>query len=67
MDINKMKVLSYDELRALYKNFLYRQNISKATINTAYINTFYLWKKEARTCSGMQLRILTLKMWQRTS
>ncbi len=45
MDINKMKALPYDELRALYKNFLHSQNISTATINTAYVDTFYLWRK----------------------
>ena len=48
LDINKMKALSYDELRALYKNFLHSQNISKATINTAYVDTFYLWRKESK-------------------
>lgn len=36
MDINKMKSLSYDELRALYKNFLHSQNIAKNTINTPH-------------------------------
>ena len=45
MDINKMKALPYDELRALYKKFLHSQNISTATINTAYVDTFYLWRK----------------------
>lgn len=40
-----MKVLSYDELRALYKVFLNSQNISKLTISTAYVDTFYLWRK----------------------
>ncbi|WP_155591268.1 PD-(D/E)XK nuclease family protein [Lysinibacillus cavernae] len=45
MDINKMKTLSYDELRALYKIFLQSQDISRATINTAYVDTFYLWRK----------------------
>ena len=40
-----MKALSYDELRALYRNFLHSQNISKLTINTAYADTFYLWRK----------------------
>lgn len=45
MDIEKMRALSYEELRPLYKNFLYSQNISKLTINTAYVDTFYLWRK----------------------
>ena len=48
MDINKMKALPYNELRALYKNFLHSQNISKATINTAYVDTFYLWRKGSK-------------------
>lgn len=43
-----MKALSYDELRALYRNFLHSQNISKLTINTAYVDTFYLWRKESK-------------------
>ncbi len=45
MDTNKMKALSYDELRTLYRNFLHSQNISELTINTAYTDTFYLWRK----------------------
>lgn len=45
---NKMKALSYDELRALYRNFLNSQNISKATTNTAYVDTFYLWRKGSK-------------------
>lgn len=48
MEINNMKALSYEELRALYKKFLHSQNISKATINTAYVDTFYLWRKESK-------------------
>lgn len=40
-----MKVLSYDELRALYKIFLHNRDISKNTINTALTDTFYLWRK----------------------
>ena len=45
MDINKLKALPYDELRALYKRFLHSQSISQLTINTAYSDTFYLWRK----------------------
>lgn len=45
MDINKMKALTYNELRALYRNFLLSQDISKLTINTAFADTFYLWRK----------------------
>lgn len=45
MDIMKIKVLSYDELSALYKDFLHSQSISELTINTAYTDSFYLWRK----------------------
>lgn len=48
MDINNLKALSYEELRALYRSFLHSQNISKLTINTAYADTFYLWRKESK-------------------
>ena len=48
MDTNKMKALPYDELRALYRNFLHSQNISQLTINTAYTDTFYLWRKGSK-------------------
>ena len=48
MDIDKMKALSYEELRALYKMFLHSQNISKLTVNTAYVDTFYLWRKGSK-------------------
>lgn len=48
MDIGKMKALTYDELRSLYKGFLHSQNISKLTINTAYVDTFYLWRKGSK-------------------
>ena len=48
MDINKMKALQYDELRALYRNFLHSQSIAKATVNTAYVDTFYLWRKVSK-------------------
>lgn len=48
MDISKMRDLSYDELRSLYKRFLQSQSISKLTINTAYADTFYLWRKGSK-------------------
>lgn len=48
MDINNLKALSYEELRALYRSFLHSQNISKLTINTAYADTFYLWRKGSK-------------------
>jgi hypothetical protein len=43
-----MKALSYEELRALYRNFLHSQNISKLTVNTAYADTFYLWRNGSK-------------------
>ena len=48
LDISKMKALSYDELRALYREFLHSQSISKSTINTSYVDTFYLWRKGSK-------------------
>lgn len=48
MDIDKMKALSYEELRDSYRNFLHSQNISELTINTAYTDTFYLWRKGSK-------------------
>lgn len=48
MDIDKMKALSYEDLRALYRIFLHSQNISKLTVNTAYTDTFYLWRKGSK-------------------
>lgn len=48
MDIIKMKNLSYDDLRDLYRSFLHNQNISKLTVNTAYADTFYLWRKGSK-------------------
>lgn len=48
MDINNLKALSYEELRALYRSFLHSQNISNLTINTAYADTFYLWRKGSK-------------------
>ena len=43
-----MKTLSYDEMRALYRNFLHSKDISKATIYTACTDTFYLWRKGSK-------------------
>lgn len=48
MDLNSMKALSYEELRALYKKFLHSQDIAKETVNTAYVDTFYLWRKGSK-------------------
>lgn len=48
MDINKMKALSFEEIRNLYKSFLHSQDYAKTTINTAYSDSFYLWKKGSK-------------------
>lgn len=48
MDINKMKALSFEELRGLYRSFLNNLNYKKTTINTSYSDSFYLWKKESK-------------------
>ncbi|MCD6436599.1 MAG: hypothetical protein J7L15_09515 [Clostridiales bacterium] len=48
MDISKIKNLTYDELRALYKNFLHGKNYSAATINTSSTDVFYLWRKGSK-------------------
>lgn len=48
MDINKMKALSFEGLRALYKVFLHSQDYAKTTINTSYSDSFYLWKKGSK-------------------
>jgi len=48
LDKNKLKALSFDELRTLYRNFLHSQDISKLTIDTAYSDTFYLWRKGSK-------------------
>lgn len=40
--------MEYDEIRAIYKEYLYSQNISNATINTAYSDAFYLWRKDSK-------------------
>ena len=54
MDISKIKLLSYDEVRALYREFLHSQSIAKATINTSYVDTFYLWRKGSKICFGIR-------------
>ncbi len=48
MDINKMKALSYDDLRVLYRIFLHSQDYAKTTISTAYADSFYLWRKGSK-------------------
>lgn len=48
MKISKMKELSFEELRALYKFFLQSQDFAKSTVNTSYSDSFYLWKKGSK-------------------
>jgi len=48
LDINKMKALSFEELRALYRSFLNSLDYKQTTIDTSYSDSFYLWKKESK-------------------
>ena len=43
-----MKVLSFEELRALYRKFLNSLDYKQTTIDTSYSDSFYLWKKESK-------------------
>ena len=43
-----MKVLSFEELRALYRKFLNSLDYKQTTIDTSYSASFYLWKKESK-------------------
>jgi hypothetical protein len=67
LDINKMKALPYDELRALYRNFLHSQNISQLTINTAYTDTFYLWRKGSKDLFWNAVTDTDFEIQQKTS
>lgn len=53
LELNSMKALSYEELRALYKKFLYSQDISKATINTAMWTLFTFGEKGVKSYFGV--------------
>ena len=44
MDKEALKVMSYDDVRRLYKQFLLSQDIGPNTVNTAYADSFYLWR-----------------------
>jgi hypothetical protein len=48
MDINKMKALSYDELRALYRNFYIARTFQKQQ-SILLCNTFYLEERKQRS------------------
>ena len=43
-----MKVLSFEELRVLYRKFLNSLDYKQTTIDTSYSDSFYLWKKESK-------------------
>ena len=42
--LEKLKAMSFDELRSIYKNFLSTLELGDSTKSTAYTDTFYLWK-----------------------
>jgi len=67
MDIEKVKILSFDEIRSLYKAYLQKQNISKATIILPMLTPFIFGGETARNYSGMQSlpRISTMRQRQR--
>ena len=44
MNVEELKHLSYDDLRAIYKKYLLSQNLAKTTISTSFTDTFYLWR-----------------------
>lgn len=44
MNVEYLETLSYDELRALYREFLYNCSYKQNTVNTSYGDTFYLWR-----------------------
>ena len=45
MDVNALKQMSYEEVRAIYMPFLQSQGVGPNTVKTAYVDSFYLWKK----------------------
>lgn len=42
--LEKLKSMSFYELRNVYKDFLSTLDVAKSTKSTAYTDTFYLWK-----------------------
>ena len=47
LNLKSAQTLSYDELRAAYREYLLELGLSKNTIQTAYSDTFYLWRKSS--------------------
>lgn len=45
MDINVLKQMTYDEIRAQFLLYLQQQDLALNTIKTAYTDTFYLWRQ----------------------
>lgn len=45
MAIEKLKELSFEEMRELYKDHLIRMKYAQSTINTSSSEAFYLWRK----------------------
>ena len=45
MNLKTAKSLSFDELRNVYREYLYSKGLGKNTVQTAYSDTFYLWRK----------------------
>ena len=48
MKIDEMKMLTYDELRTIYKEYLSALDISQSTRNTASVDAFYLWRNGSK-------------------
>lgn len=48
MDISRLRDLTTEELRALYRVFLSGKNYNKTTIDTACSDSFYLWNKGSK-------------------
>lgn len=44
MTIEKMKTLPYENIQALFKEYLFSLDITQSTVNTAYSDAFYLWR-----------------------
>ena len=44
--IEDIKQRSLEDVRAIYKKYMYEQNLSKNTISTSLSDTFYIWRKQ---------------------
>ncbi len=45
MTVDEVKILSYNDLRTTYREYLQSFGLSKNTFQTAYSDGFYLWNK----------------------